>query len=224
MTTEQPTGNNPDLVPTPPHGYPLPVPAPQRGPGGVVVAGAVGLVVGGLLVGGAWLLFGGSGGSSSSPISAPPRVSDYSPFGDAAERLDRDKGKEIADRYRDWDQRSSERLSDAYDGAGAVVQTYTDDNLEQSFTIEAVRASTPYPPYAPYSDPKVLGTDRPTEELREFGDVGCLIRNDPSQSYVISCVRTDDNLTVRITHVTGDLLEDPETVAELVDTAWQELS
>lgn len=180
-------------------------------------------MVGGLLVGGAWLLFG-DGGPSSAPISAPRRVSDYTPFGDAAERLDRDKGKAIADRYRDWDQRSSERLSAAYDGAGAFVQTYTDDNLEQSFTVEAVRAPTPYPPYAPYSDPKVLGMDRPTEELREFDDVGCLIRNDPSQSYVISCVRTDDNLTVRITHVTGDLLEDPETVAELVDTAWQELS
>lgn len=85
-------------------------------------------------------------------------------------------------------------------------------------------APAPYPPYAPYSDPEVLGLERPVEELREFGDVGCLVRNDPSQSYVTSCVRTDDGLTVRITHVGGDLLEDPEAVAQLVDTAWAELS
>jgi hypothetical protein len=132
--------------------------------------------------------------------------------------------QQVADRYRDWDQRSSERLSAAHDGAGAFVQTYTDDDLEQSFTVEAVRAPTPYPAYVPYSDPEVLGMERPVDEFREFDDVGCVIRNDPSQSYVISCLRTDDELTVQITHVTGDLLEDPETVAGLVDTAWQELS
>jgi hypothetical protein len=221
VTTEQPTGDNPDLIPTPPRGYPIP--APRRTTRNVVLAGIAGVAAGGLLVGGAWLLFG-SGGVSSSPISAPPRVSDYTLFGDAAERIDRDKGKELGDRYRDWDQRSSERLSAAHDNAGAFVRTYTDDKLEQSFTVEAVRAPAPYPPYVSYSDPKVLGMDRPTEELREFDDVGCLIRNDPSQSYVISCVRTDDDLTVQITHVTGDLLDDPEAVAKLVDTVWQELS
>jgi len=217
---QQPTGNNPHLVPS---GFPMPAPAPRRGPGGVILAGVAGLVVGGLLVGGVWLLVG-DGGASSSPISAPERVSDYARYGDAAERIDRDKGKEIADRYRDWDQRSSERLSAAHDGAGAFVQTYTDDDLEQSFTVEAVRAPAPYPPYAPYSDPEVLSMERPVEELREFGDVGCLVRNDPAQSYVTSCVRTDNDLTVQITHVTGDLLDDPQAVAELVDATWQELS
>jgi hypothetical protein len=181
-------------------------------------------VVGGLLVGGAWLLFGDGDGASSWPISAPARVSDYAKYGDAAERMNDDKGKEIADRHRDWDRRSSERLSAAHDGAGAFVQTYTDDNLEQSFTVEAVRAPAPHPPYVPYTDPEWLGMERPVEELREFGDVDCLIRNDASQSYVTSCARTDDDLTIKITHVGGDLLEDPEAVAELVNTVWRELS
>jgi hypothetical protein len=222
VAIEPPTGYNPDLVPTPPQGFPTPV--PRRGRGGVVLAGVAGLVVGGLLVGGAWLLFDGGGGASSSPIAAPERISEYSRYGDAAERVNRDKGKQIADRYRDWDQRSSERLSAAHDGAGAFVQTYTNDDLELSFTVEAVRAPAPYPPYAPYSDPEYLNLERPLEELREFGDVGCLVRNDPSQSYVLSCVRTDDDLTVQITHVGGDLTGDPEAVAKLVDAAWQELS
>jgi len=221
VAIEPPTSYNPDLVPTPPRGFPAPV--PRRGRGGVVLAGVVGLVVGGLLVGGAWLLLGGDG-ASSSPISAPERISGYLRQGDAAEAVDRDKGKELADRYRDWDQRSSERLSAAHDGAGAFVQSYADEGLEQRFTVEAVRAPVPYPPYVSYTDPEYLGTERPLEELREFGDVGCLIRNDPSQSYVLSCVRTDDDLTVQISHVGGDLLEDPGAVAKLVDAAWQELS
>ena len=221
MAIEPPTSYNPDLVPTPPRGFPTPV--PRRGRGGAVLAGVAGLVVGGLLVGVAWLLLGDDG-ASSSPISAPARISGYMRYGDAAEGVDREKGREIADRYRDWDQRSSERLSAAHDGAGAFVQSYTDEGLEQSFTVEAVRAPAPYPPYAPYSDPEYLRMERPVEELREFGDVGCLVRNDPSQSYVTSCVRTDDDLTVQITHVGGDLLDDPEAVAKLVDAAWQELS
>lgn len=216
MAIEQP-------VPRPPYGYPIPGPAPRRGRGGVALAGIAGLVVGGLLVGGAWLLLGDDG-PSSSPLSAPERVADYVRFGDAAERIDRDNGQEVAARYRDWDQRSSERLTAAHDGAGAFVQSYSDENLEHSFTMEAVRAPVPYPPYAPYSDPEVLGVDRPVEELREFGNVGCLVRNETAQSYVTSCVRTSDDLTVQITHVTGDLIDDPETVAKLVDTAWQELS
>lgn len=224
MAIQPPTGSNPNLVPTPPRGFPMPVPAPRRGSGGVILAGVAGLVVGGLLVGGAWLLFGGDDGGSFAPISAPEGISGYSRYGDAAERIDRDRGKEVADRYRDWDQRSSERLSAAHDGAGAFVQTYTDDELEQTFTVEAVRAPAPYPPYAPYTDPEVLGMERPVEELREFGEVGCLVRNDTSRSFVTSCLRTDDDLTVRITHVGGDLGEDPEAVAELVDAAWQELS
>jgi hypothetical protein len=39
-------------------------------------------------------------------------------------------------------------------------------------------------------------------------------------------VRTDDELTVQITHVAGDdhLNQNPEAVAELVATAWEELA
>lgn len=222
MAIEPPTGYNPDLVPTPPRGFPMPV--PRRGRGGVVLAGVAVLVVGGLLVGGAWLIFGGGGGGSSTPISAPERISGYTRYGDAAEGINREKGKEIADRYRDWDQRSSERLSAAHDGAGAIVQSYADDRLYKTFTLEAMRVPAPYPPYVPYSNAEYLHLERPVEELREFGDVGCVVRNDVSQSYVLSCVRTDDDLTVQITHVGGDLTGDPEAVAKLVDAAWQELS
>lgn len=222
MATEQPTGNNPDLIPTPPRGFPIPVPAASNRRGTAFAAGLAGLVVGGLLVGGAWLLFGNDG-ASSSPVSAPDRISDYVRYADAEVFTDNDNGQEIAGRREDWDRRSSERLSAAHDGAGAFVRTYTDQSAENTFMLEVVRAPVPAP-YAPYSDPKDLGMERPTEELREFDEVSCLVRNDPSQSYVLTCLRTDDDLTVQISHVSGDLLQDAPAVADLVDAAWQALA
>jgi hypothetical protein len=63
--------------------------------------------------------------------------------------------------------------------------------------------------------------------VRTFGEVACSIRNQgPDDSFVLFCVRTDDELTVQITHVAGDdhLNQNPEAVAELVATAWEELA
>ena len=224
MATEQPTGWNSDPGPAPSGGYPPPVPERRNARGAVFLAGFVGLVAGVVLVGGAWLLFGNDGASSDA-ISAPERLDKYVRQGDA-EAYDRnDRGRDLAERRADWDRRSGERLSAAYHGAGAVVQTYTDDDLETTLMLEAVRAPATVPPYVPYTDPKVLGMDRPIEEVREFGAVSCAIRNNaPDQSYVISCGRSAGDLTVQITHVSGDLGQDPAAVAKLVDIAWDELA
>jgi hypothetical protein len=223
VATEQPTGSNPDLVPTPPRGFPAPVPTSPKGRTTTLIAGFVGLVIGAAVVGGAWLLFGNDG-ASSSPVSAPERISGYVRHGEA-EVFDRnDSGKEVAQRRDDWDRRSGERLSESYDGSGAAVQTYTDDNVENTFTLELVRAPVEDPPYVPYSDPEVLGTDRPLDEMRRFGDVACVLRNDPGHTFVAACVRTGGELTVRISHVSGDLGQDPDKVAGLVDEAWDEVS
>jgi hypothetical protein len=221
VATEQPTGSNPDLVPTPPSGFPAPVPEPSKPRGTALVAGIVGLAVGAAVVGGAWLLFGNDG-ASSSPISAPDRLSEFASHG-AAEVYDGDRGQELVDRLEEWDGRSSERLSATHDGAGAVVRSYTDGNAESTFLLEAVRAGVPATPFVPYSDPEVLGLERPIEEVREFGAVTCLMRNDPGRSHVVSCQRTSDDLTVAISHVNGDLGGDPEEVAKLVETAWDEI-
>jgi hypothetical protein len=223
VATEQPTGTNHDLVPTPPRGFPTPVPAPPKSRVTTLIAGFVGLVLGAAVVGGAWLLFGNDG-ASSSPISAPERISGYVRHGDAEAFGRNDTGKEVAQRRDDWDRRSGERLAESYDGAGATVQTYTDDDVETTFTLELLRAPVEDPPYVPYSDPKVLGTDRPLDELRRIGDVDCVLRNNADLSYVAICTRTDGELTVRISHVSGDLAEDPDKVAGLVETAWGEVS
>jgi hypothetical protein len=190
----------------------------------VVLTAVAGLLAGALLVGGAWLLFGNDG-ASSSPIAAPERLDDYVRFADAKLNREKPEGRKIAKRQADWDQRSSARLSESHQGAGAVVQLFTDPGLRNFVTLEAYRAPVAFPPYVPYSDPEVLGFDKPSEEVRTIDNVACTLRNDaPGQSIVTMCVRSDDGLTVQLTHISGDLNQDPAAVARLVSAAWDELS
>ena len=228
MPTDMPLGGRREEVPTPPHGTRMPAPTPPNGRANgraiAVVAGIVGLAVGAAVVGGAWLLFGNDGGGSSSPISAPEQVGDYYRFAAVPQMRGNADHKKVADAHADADRHSSERLSAANGGAGAVVQEYTNEEFENGFALEAVRAPSPFPQYVPYSDPEYLGLDKPLEEVREFGDVACAIRNLTSgESVVTNCLRTDGGLTVTISHVTGDLAEQPEKVAELVDEVWTRL-
>jgi hypothetical protein len=204
----------------------MPVPTPPNGGGRyraiAVLAGVAGLVVGAVLMGGAWLLFGNNG-ASSSPISAPARIGDHYQFADVPTL--RGKGQDTVTRQRNWDGKSSEALSASRDGAGAVVQQYSDKNLENMFWLEAVRSPSPPGLYVPYSDPEVLGLDKPTEEVLTFGEVSCAVRNQPDgTTFVMRCERTSGDLTVAVTHVSGDLLENPRDVATMVDDAWSQLT
>jgi len=224
VATEQPTDYNHDVDPTPPRGFPPPVPGRVLPRGPMIVTGLAGLLVGALLVGGAWLLFGNDD-ASSSPIAAPKRLGDYVQQADTKINRTREQGREFGRKRADWDRRSSARLSEAHDGAGAVVQTYSNEDMDSFFALEVFREGAPFPPYVPYSDPKELGLDKPIDEVRMFGAVACVMRNEsPDLSYVAACTRSDDELTVQVTRPTGDLGEDPKAVAGLVETAWDELS
>ncbi|MDX3134626.1 hypothetical protein PV367_33675, partial [Streptomyces europaeiscabiei] len=141
-------------------------------------------------------------------------------------------GQEMAKRNRAWDSESGERLSEAYGGAAAVVQTYSDSSLESFFQLTAVRGPTPRP-YVPYEDAKALGLERPTNELVTFGKVDCVVHNLPTNAggepasdsvSTVSCQRGDAELTVLIRNSTGDVSHEPSRVARLVDEAWGELT
>ena len=226
MTTQ--SGERSEEFPTPPNGLRMPVPAPPNGGASpraiAVLAGVAGLVVGAVLASGMWLLFGNENGSSSSSVSAPERLGEYYRFPDLPKIGDGDNQQRMVDRQNRYDQENTARLSAAYDGAGAVVQQYASEDLDSMFSLEVVRAKSPYPPYVQFSDPKDLGLDKPVEEVLEYGDVACAVRNQPSQPpIVMTCVRTSGDLTVAITHVTDTDVE-PADVAKLVDEAWSEVS
>ncbi len=203
----------------------MPVPTPPNGGSGpraiAVFAGVAGLVVGAAVTSGLWLLFGNEG-PSSSPVSSPARLGDYYRFAEVPRMASGDGQRKAGDRQVRWDRESTARLSAAYDGAGAVVQRYADEDLDSMFSLHVVRAPSPKP-YVPFIDAEEVGLDKPTEELLEYGDVTCAVHNSPGQPpMVLSCLRTSDDLTVSITHANGGLT--PEDVAKLVDEAWSEVS
>ncbi|WP_371580555.1 hypothetical protein [Streptomyces sp. NBC_01314] len=208
------------------------------------LGGLVGLALGAGLVGGAWLIAGdadqsvpsGTAGARAVPgadLSAPEKLGGFLHQDQAV--LDLGKGadgQETADRNRAWDSESGERLSEAYGGAAAVVQTYSDSSLESFFQLAAVRGPTPRP-YVPYEDAKVLGLERPTNELVTFGKVDCVVHNLPTNAgdepdsdsvSTVSCQRGDADLTVLVRNSTGDVAHEPSQVARLVDEAWGELT
>lgn len=217
------SGERFDEFPTPSQGIRMPVSTPPNGGAGpraiAVFTGVAGLIVGAAMASGIWLLFGNESGSSAD-VSAPERVGDYRRFADLPKTQ-----QKVADRLSRYDRESSARLSEAHDGAGAVVRQYSNEDLDSMFALEVVRAPSPFPPYVPFTDPKDLGVDKPVEEILRYGSVACAVRNNPNQPpIVMACLRTSGDLTVTITRATGDLGQQPEEVAKLVDEAWSEVS
>jgi hypothetical protein len=210
-----------------------PSPKTSRGIAVPLAAALLGLAVGAALVAGAFLIFDGGGSGSDEPISAPDRIGDYSRFADI-EINKKDAARKTVDRITNWNKQSSERLSTTYGGSGAAIEVYADDSIKSQFTLQLVRASAPFPPFVPYSNPADLGLAKPEQELVEFGDVACVVRNgttpagrqpNPDDTFVILCLRTSSSLTVQITSVTGDnLRSDPRKVADLVNDAWTKVS
>jgi hypothetical protein len=219
------SGERFEEFPTPAHGTRMPVPTPPNGgssPRAIAVfTGVAGLIVGAALASGAWLLFG-NGDPSSSPVSAPARIGEYYRFPDVPKLASGENPRKTVDRQNRYDRESTTRLSAAHDGAGAVVQRYSNADLDAMFTLQVVRAPSPKP-FVPFTDPEDLGLDKPMEEVLEFGSVSCAVHNGTGQPPIaVICLRTTDDLTVSITHVNGDIA--PADVASLVDDAWSEVS
>ncbi|GAB3888913.1 hypothetical protein ACFQ1S_25540 [Kibdelosporangium lantanae] len=197
----------------------------------LLLAGLLGLVVGALVVGVIWY---GSGSSNpvtgTQSITLPGSIGEFVPFGDV-ELNKAGRGKDNIARVESWDEQSSQRLSKAT-GAAATVRAYADKDLRNQLSVMAYRAkANPNPPYVPYQDANSLGLVRPTDEVEQFSSVSCVLRNDPTSvgqspslnsTHTTSCVRTGTALTVEI-RPTGDISNEPQRVAQLVDEVYQTL-
>ena len=128
---------------------------------------------------------------------------------------------------------SAKNLSAAYGGAAVVVQRYSDADLANFVTVEAVRAQSPAP-YMPYENAQDLGLAKPEQEIVTFGDVRCLVADLPTAAgqqpqadsvTTETCERTSTHLTVRLRFGGGgDLMHSPQQAAALVNVAWGSLS
>jgi hypothetical protein len=207
-----------------------PVPDPPkpaaRAPWTLILAGLAGLAVGVLAIGGVWLGSGTGTPISKQPVVAPPKIGELVAI-DRLKLPDTVRPEAIA-RTKDANQRSSQRLSEAHGGAGAAVQMYTDQDLSVQVTLMIYRAPSAHPLYVPYEDAQEVGMLKPAETAEEYGDVSCVVRNDPTaigqtpsahSAHVETCARTSALLTVEI-HPAGDVADDPAQVAALVNSAW----
>ncbi|WP_129669106.1 hypothetical protein [Phytoactinopolyspora endophytica] len=203
--------------------------------------GLVGALVGAAVVGLAWTVLGSGAESSSeglfdadgADITAPAEVGGYARIADVAVFQGQD-GQENLEGAQTRNQRNAKRLSEAYGGAGAVVESYSDDEYDEAFSVKLFRATSPFPPFVAYEDAEELGLARPQSDVEVHGDVACVRHTvqvtpageeiDPASVITGSCLRTRSGLTVEITNVTGDLSHDPEKVASLVDEVWSSVS
>jgi hypothetical protein len=206
---------------------PAPPTRPVRAP--LYVAAGVGLVIGALVVGLLWLTVGDSDdgvGGSSTPVTAPAKLGDYQRFADVPGNTS-GPGKAAADRTTAWDRQTAQRISDAYHGAAATVQTYTTADLRVIFSVQIVRADSPGL-FVPFQDPKTLGLAAPNQDVKTFGAVQCVVHiqsqaaENPGPIQVVGtdCQRTGGGLTVRIPTAGGDLGEHPDQVAAVVDEVF----
>lgn len=209
-------------------------PRPSIGIAIPLTAALLGLAVGASLVTGAWLIFGSGGESASTAaVSAPSTVGGYVRFADV--KLNQtDAAKKTVDRVGNWNLQGAERLSKSHSGAATAIESYTDEGIDNQFTVLIVRARSPFPPFVAFVDPAELGVARPNEEVLEFGDVACTVRNGttpvgqqpkPEDTVVTACLHTNATLTVQISRPIGDNLgHSPEKVANLVNEVWSTVS
>ena len=196
-----------------------------------LVAGIAGLVVGAVVVGVPWLIVSGNTsalGADRTSLKAPVSIGAYTQL-QKNSKLTPASLKMI----NDSDPQSAKNLSAAYGGAAAVVQRYSDADLANFVTLEAVRAQSPTP-YVPYESAQDLGLAKPDQEIETFGAVHCLVANTPTQAgqlpqeasaNTVTCERTSAHLTVRLRFGGGgDLMHTPQQAADLANWAWGLLS
>jgi hypothetical protein len=199
----------------------------------MLFAGLIGLLIGALVVGGIWLASGSTAaGIGTQSITIPQSIGEFVPF----EEVELNKSPKASDnvaRVESWDDQSTLRLSKATGGAAAAVRSYSDKDLRNQISVLVYRAkASPSPQFVPYQDANSLGLVHPPEEMDQFSAVSCVLHNDPTpvgttsspnSVHTITCVRTGPELTVEI-RPTGDISNEPQRVAQLVDEVWNSLA
>jgi hypothetical protein len=211
--------------------------APRRplllaGAAGFVVAAVIAIVlaVAGVLPGGD---DSGTGGTSSASVSLPKTLGTFVRFADVKLNKSARAAKSVANE-KNSDAKTASALSAAYDGAGADVQVYADQQLATTLAVWAVRGPTPRPVVA-YVDAKYLGLALPPHEIKKVGSSYCSIstiqqtpagqKPPAAATHTDYCQRSSDSLTVTV-YAYGDstLSRHPDQVVSLVDRVWSSVS
>jgi hypothetical protein len=217
-------------------GYAAPAAPPQVRPGSRRALGfglvgfAVAAIIAVILCATGVMPVRGSGSSvDSSALSLPTKLGKFVRYQDAKLSQGAKVKSTVAYRKR-ADRKTAQALSRAYDGAGTAVQTYTNQDLLTTFSVWAVRASSPGL-VETYVDPKFVGLAAAPEAVKRFGAVECVIvqtisvpaGQKPKGGMAILCQRSRKGLTVSLHIGDGDLAQQPQRVVALVNQVWKSL-
>jgi hypothetical protein len=202
----------------------------SRTPWALVLTGLGGLMAGTLIVGGAWFFSATGTHADKNPINAPTRIGAFLRF----DKVDvTESGRpDIQRMVLAQNEKSSQRLSESHGGAAAFVQLYYGRDLRQQLNVQVYRDESAHPLFAPYEDNQRLRLAKPSQSAEEYGEVSCLVRNDPvpagqtpgrGTTHTTVCSRTDTALTVEI-RPTGGLADEPAEIAFLVDEFWDAIT
>ena len=171
------------------------------------------------------------GDVSTDAVALPATVGPYVRFQDAKVNQ-QSRAASLVARSRLSDTRTAQSLAKAHAGAGAAVQTYSDEQLGVTFQIWAVRSASPGL-VVPFQDAKSLGLAVPPLRTQRFGAVTCEISTQatpigqtprPDAVFTQACLRTGSELTVIFYGGgSGELTHHPEQCAKLVDQVWGRL-
>jgi hypothetical protein len=198
-----------------------------RVPWAVLLTCLGGLMAGALVVGGAWFVTSTTTYVDREPIKAPVRIGAFLRF----DTLDvSESGRpDIQRMMLAQNEKSSQLLSESHGGAAAFVQLYYGRDLRQQLTVQVYRQQSAHPLFAPFEDYQRLRLAKPSQSAEEFGEVSCLVRNDPTPAgqvpragttHTTVCSRTSSRLTVEIRPL-GLLADEPGEIAALVDELWK---
>jgi hypothetical protein len=214
----------------PPGHQQQPPPSPRRARRPLLLAGAIGLVVGAGAVGA--IAATRSDGKASTkgpavltqPLSLPTTFPGFVRVADLA-KIPASLRSSLG-RKNDETVKSA---ASAYGGASVAAESYSNPDLGALFFLVAVRASTPQP-WVPFEDAARLGIVKPQHEVVTFGEVGCIVLNTPTpvgktpaddSVSLVSCQRSDPTLTVVLADASHDLR--PSDAADVVNEAFDKL-
>jgi hypothetical protein len=166
-----------------------------------------------------------SAAASTESPNLPDRLDNFMPIGQTSVGSATARAT-LSVRDVSYEREVAGRVGRAY-GASAAAKRYVDARLESTLLVIAVRASSPGL-FDTSMSAQALGLTRPLEEVRSFGPVSCLVRNDVVAAgqasasvpvHVERCQRTSAALTV-LAEASGPLGDSPEQAAALINRAW----
>jgi hypothetical protein len=173
--------------------------------------------------------------ADSSPITMPDTLGGLQTMTAVLTAKDPSKSAAVIDRNTRTADLTSKAYQQAYGGAAAAVQQYSNADLLFFGTAIAVRGESPGLTVGPVADPADLGLAQNVREVVTVGTAQCVVNHtvttvagktpDPKNDVTSVCQRTGPGLTVQVFGNGGEQSGvSQQTMASMADELYAQLS